>query len=57
MGRGFRYHSPGRVVDEIERLHTQFGINCFEFIDDNIGIKKPRLIAICNEILKRNLDI
>jgi anaerobic magnesium-protoporphyrin IX monomethyl ester cyclase len=57
MGRGFRYHSPKRVVDEIERLHTQFGVNYFEFIDDNIGIKKSRLIAICNEILKRNLDI
>jgi len=57
MGRGFRYHSPKRVVDEIERLHKQFGVNYFEFIDDNIGIKKSRLIAICNEILKRNLDI
>lgn len=57
MGRGFRYHSPKRVVDEIERLHTQFGVNYFEFIDDNMGIKKSRLIEICNEILKRNLDI
>jgi len=57
MGRGFRYHSSKRVVDEIERLHTQFGVNYFEFIDDNMGIKKARLIAICNEILKRNLDI
>jgi len=57
MGRGFRYHSPARVVDEIERLHKQFGVNYFEFIDDNMGIKKSRLIAICNEILKRNLDI
>jgi len=57
MGRGFRYHSPVRVVDELERLHQQFGVNYFEFIDDNIGIKKARLIAICNEILKRNLDI
>ncbi|MEK8016852.1 MAG: radical SAM protein [Candidatus Parabeggiatoa sp.] len=57
MGRGFRYHSPERVVDEIEKLHKQFGVNYFEFIDDNIGIKKSRLIAICNEILKRNLDI
>lgn len=57
MGRGFRYHSPKRVVDEIERLHTHFGVNYFEFIDDNMGIRKARLIAICNEILRRNLDI
>ncbi len=57
MGRGFRYHSPKRVVDEIERLNKQFGVNYFEFIDDNMGIKKSRLIEICNEILKRNLDI
>jgi anaerobic magnesium-protoporphyrin IX monomethyl ester cyclase len=57
MGRGFRYHSPRRVVDELEKLHQQFGVNYFEFIDDNMGIKKARLIEICNEILKRNLDI
>ncbi len=57
MGRGFRYHSHKRVVDEIEILHKQFGVNYFEFIDDNMGIKKARLITICNDILKRNLDI
>jgi radical SAM superfamily enzyme YgiQ (UPF0313 family) len=57
MGRGFRYHSPKRVVDEVEMLHKQFGVNYFEFIDDNMGIKKSRLIDICNEIVKRKLDI
>ncbi len=57
MGRGFRYHSPKRVVDEIEILHNKFGINYFEFIDDNISIKKARLIEICNEIIRRKLDI
>lgn len=57
MGRGFRYHSPKRVVDELEFLYKEYGVNYFEFIDDNLAIKKTRIIEICNEIIKRNLDI
>lgn len=57
MGRNYRYHSPRRVVDEIELLYNEYGSRYFLFLDDNFIIKKDRIIEICKEIVKRGLDI
>jgi anaerobic magnesium-protoporphyrin IX monomethyl ester cyclase len=57
MGRKLRLRSPGRVVDEIEMLHKERGQNYFGFIDDNVNIDKRHILAICNEIVRRNLNI
>lgn len=57
MGRTFRKRSPKNVVDEIQMLHEQQGQNYFGFIDDNVNLDKNHIIEICNEIIKRNLNI
>lgn len=57
MGRVFRRRSPQKVVDEIQMLHEKQGQNYFGFIDDNVNLDKQHLIQICDEILKRNLNI
>lgn len=57
MGRTFRMRSPIKIVDEIERLHKEHGMNYFGFIDDNVNLKKEHVIGICNQIIQRKLDI
>jgi len=57
MGRTFRMRSPQRVVDEIEMLNRDFGMNYFGFIDDNVNLNKQHVLEICDEILRRKLDI
>jgi anaerobic magnesium-protoporphyrin IX monomethyl ester cyclase len=57
MGRGFRKRSPKRVVGEIEHLHREYGINYFGFIDDNVNLDKSHVLEICEEIIRRRLDI
>ncbi len=57
MGRGFRRRSPARVVDEIEYHCKEFGHNYFGFSDDNLTLNKSHILEICNEIVRRGLDI
>jgi radical SAM superfamily enzyme YgiQ (UPF0313 family) len=57
MGRGFRKRSPKRVAGEIEYLHREYGINYFGFIDDNVNLDKTHVMEICDEIIRRRLDI
>ena len=57
MGRTFRLRSAKKVVDEIEYLNKEYGINYFGFIDDNVNLNKDHVIDICNQIVKRKLNI
>jgi magnesium-protoporphyrin IX monomethyl ester (oxidative) cyclase len=45
------------VADEIEYCIEKWNIREFHFEDDNMTINVKRLIKICNEIKRRNLDI
>ena len=53
----FRARSPNNVVDELELCHHEFGIREFDFFDSSFTIRKDRVIAICDEIKRRKLDI
>ncbi len=55
--RIIRYRSPQNVVDEIEYLCKNFGVKEIHFEDDNLTLKREHVVAICQEILKRNLKI
>lgn len=57
MGRTFRMRSPIKVVDEIEHLNKEYGMNYFGFIDDNVNLNKNHVLEICNQIVQRKLDI
>ena len=56
-GRKYRMRSPKNVVDEIELLHKIYGISKFTFCDDAFTVDQPRIVALCDEILKRGLKI
>jgi len=53
----FRARSPNNVVDELELCHHEYGIREFDFFDSSFTIRKDRVIAICDEIKRRKLDI
>ena len=53
----FRARSPKNVVDELELCHHEYGIREFDFFDSSFTIRKDRVIAICDEIKRRKLDI
>ena len=45
------------VVDEIERLVNDFGIKEIQIEDDNFTLVRKHTVAICEELLKRNVGI
>ncbi|MFC1854219.1 B12-binding domain-containing radical SAM protein, partial [candidate division CSSED10-310 bacterium] len=55
--RKLRRRSPKNVVDEIEFLHDTFGVKEFHFEDDCLTTVKKHILAICQEIVARNLDV
>lgn len=55
--RHWRARSAKNVVDEIEFLQKKYGYREFHFVDDNSSVSKERMRDICDEILKRKLDI
>ena len=56
-GLQFRPRTPKDVVDEIEVGYKEFGIREYDFFDSAFTIQKPRVIAICQEIVRRKLDV
>jgi len=56
-GKKWRARSPKNVVDELESLYKKYNIREFRFFDDNITWNKKRMMEICNEIIKRKLNI
>ena len=56
-GRTYRPRSPENVVDEMEILVNQYGVKEIHFEDDNLTLKRERMIDICKEIVARKIDI
>jgi anaerobic magnesium-protoporphyrin IX monomethyl ester cyclase len=56
-GRTMRFRSANNVVDEIEFLVKNYNVQEIHFEDDNISINRERMKKICEEIIRRKLDI
>ncbi|MCP4751535.1 MAG: radical SAM protein [Proteobacteria bacterium] len=56
VGAKVRYRNPQNVVDELEYLST-LNFPQINIADDLFTAKKDHCLAICNEIIKRKLDI
>lgn len=56
-GYSWRGRSAKNVVDEIELLVANFGIKEIYFSDDSMSVDKKRLNEICDEIIRRRIDI
>lgn len=55
--KAFRARSPKNAVDELEMSIKEFGIHEMDFFDSSFTIRKERVIAICDEIKRRKLDV
>jgi len=56
-GRNYRMRSKMSVVDEMEFLVEERGVKEIHVIDDIFNLNIQRAKDICNEIIKRNLDM
>lgn len=52
-----RYRSAENVVDEIEMLQQRYDMHHIYFYDDALALKKSKITALCEEIIRRKLNI
>ncbi|NIM03348.1 radical SAM protein [bacterium] len=57
FGRKVRQRSAKNVVDEIEFLANNYGIDGFYIYDDTFTINKRHVLNICEELRSRRLDL
>ena len=55
--RSYRARGPENVADEISYLINTYRVREIAFWDDNMTYHKKRTIAICDEILRRKIDV
>lgn len=53
FSRKYRLKSPSRIVAEMDRIHTMFGIRSFDFVHDMFTAKQSHIRAICRELKAR----
>lgn len=56
FGKKFRFRNPKNVIDELQEI-INLGIKEVFFFDDLFTVKKDVVMGICDEIIKRKLDI
>lgn len=56
-GSAWRARPAEDVVDELQHLERDLGIGFVNFYDDNFTLKRGRVAAICEEILRRGLRL
>jgi len=57
MGRGLRFRSIEKVVEEIEHLVQNYRIKEVHILDDNFTIDKRRVLDFCREIVDRRIKL
>lgn len=57
FGRLFRRHSPKRFVDNLEVFASRYGINAVSIEDDIFTLDRKYVLAICDEIDARGIDV
>lgn len=56
-GSRWRARTADDVVNEMEEMNQQLGIQFINIYDDNFTLHRHRVIEICKEIQRRNLNI
>jgi len=56
-GSGYRSRSPRLIVDEIEHLVRDFGAKDIAIVDSLFCANKRRVMAICDEIIRRGVKV
>jgi len=56
-GKRMRTRDPVKVVDEIEMLVNDYGVKEIQIEDDNFTLVREHCVAVCEEILKRDIKV
>lgn len=56
-GRKFRTRSVDKVLDDLERLSREFGIEEVHFLDENLTLNKNRTLKLCEGMVDRGLNL
>lgn len=57
-GPRYRHRQPERVVDEMEHLHHEYGLQWLAILDDTFtGSPQRFTLPVCNEIRRRGLKV
>lgn len=56
-GHRYRVRSPKNVVDELECIQQNYDFQSFIFNDDTFTADKPHAMAICDEIIRRKVNL
>lgn len=54
LNKKMRFLDPALAVDQLEWLHSSFGINDLHIYDDDFLTSKKHVVSFCEELLKRN---
>ncbi|HXY55585.1 MAG TPA: B12 lower ligand biosynthesis radical SAM protein BzaD [Nitrospirota bacterium] len=57
QGRKLRMRTPQEVVDEMETLQKEYGIDRFHFTDPVVNYPEDPIQIVCREILRRKLKV
>jgi len=57
MGKKHRKRGVAKIVDELEVLVKEHGVTYFSFMDDQLTLNRGHTLQLCDEILKRKLNI
>jgi radical SAM superfamily enzyme YgiQ (UPF0313 family) len=52
-----RYHSPTYVFEEIKYMNEKFGIEMFDFYDDNFTASRSHIIELCDLLIASDIHI
>jgi radical SAM superfamily enzyme YgiQ (UPF0313 family) len=53
----YRFWSPTRVVEQLERLQRQYGVRHVKIADEMFVLNRRHVEAICDQIIERRLDL
>jgi len=56
-GSKWRQRSPENIIDEMELLYKDYGVNGFFFNDDTFTLKKERIFKLCDLLKRRQLNV
>lgn len=55
-GTGVRFHSIDHVIDHVEHVVKEFGVEAVHFEDDSIGADPNRLVLLCEALRNSRLN-
>lgn len=56
-GRQYRYMSSARILDDVRRMHKDYGMNVAYFREDHFTLNKPRVTEFCEGLIAGDIKL